>query len=117
MAGRIRFGPPLSNHIVKAETVELEGRSARAGMSRRCLLSVPNVGSGRRGGVQAAGTQCGMLLALFCGALACGRSLHCPADDQSGNGTIAPTMAEVPVTLVPTLPADLACFKSHMVAS
>jgi hypothetical protein len=43
-------------------------------------------------------------------AVACTRAMK-------GNGTIAPTMAEVPVTLVPTLPADLACFKSQMVAS
>jgi hypothetical protein len=43
-------------------------------------------------------------------AVACTRAMK-------GKGTIAPTMAEVPVTFVPTLPADLACFKSQMVAS
>ena len=43
-------------------------------------------------------------------AVACTRAMN-------GKGTIAPTMAEVPVTFVPTLPADLACFKSQMVAS
>jgi hypothetical protein len=43
-------------------------------------------------------------------AVACTRAMN-------GNGTIAPTMAEVPVTFVPTLPADFACFKSQIVAS
>ena len=43
-------------------------------------------------------------------AVACTRAMN-------GKGTIAPTMAEVPVTFVPTLPADFACFKSQMVAS
>ncbi len=36
---------------------------------------------------------------------------------MNGMGTTAPMIADVPVTLVPTLPADFADFRSHTVAS
>jgi hypothetical protein len=36
---------------------------------------------------------------------------------MKGSGTTAPMIADVPVTFVPTLPADLADFRSHTVAS
>src|SRR5690606_18967259 len=36
---------------------------------------------------------------------------------MKGSGTMAPTTAEVPVMLVPTEPTDVACCRSHTVAS
>src|SRR5690606_27867752 len=90
LAGRTWFGPPPSNHIVKAETLHQPGHSARAG---RCAIGQD--AQRRRPLFGECGSNWGaapiavMLLAIVCGLTPIADS-RCPADERpaatNGNG-------------------------------